>query len=127
MEMETAGRARKLDIQELEEIRNDVYENARVYKEKTTAFHNKMITRKQFSIGQKVLLYDSTLKIFASKLRSKWIGPFTVTNLFSNGAVEIQSEETQKCFKVNGQRLKPFYENFQTHTVEEIVLEEPRI
>ncbi|XP_040960165.1 uncharacterized protein K02A2.6-like [Gossypium hirsutum] len=126
MEMETAGRAQKLDIQKLEEIRNDAYENARVYKEKTKAFHDKMITRKQFSIGQKVLLYDSTLKIFAGKLRSKWIGLFTITNLFSNGAVEIQSEETRKCFKVNGQRLKPFYENFQTHTIEEIVLEEPR-
>ncbi|XP_016673079.1 uncharacterized protein [Gossypium hirsutum] len=106
MEMETLGRARKLDIQELEEIRNDAYESARVYKEKTKAFHDKMITRKQFSIGQKVLLYDSTLKIFA---------------------VEIQSEEICKCFKVNGQQLKPFYENFQTQTVEEIVLEEPRI
>ncbi|XP_040947365.1 uncharacterized protein [Gossypium hirsutum] len=127
IEMETAGRARKLDIQELEEIRNDAYENVQVYKEKTKAFHDKMITTKQFSIGQKVLLYDSTLKIFAGKLRSKWIGPFTITNLFSNGAVEIQSEETRKCFKVNGQRLKPFYENFQTHTIEEIILEEPRI
>ncbi|XP_016700017.1 uncharacterized protein [Gossypium hirsutum] len=106
MEMETVGRARKLDIQELEEIRNDAYKNARVYKEKTKAFHDKMITRKQFSIGQKVLLYDSTLKIFA---------------------VEIQSEETRKCFKVNGQQLKPFYENFQMHTIEEIVLEELKI
>ncbi|XP_012448861.1 uncharacterized protein LOC105772064 [Gossypium raimondii] len=106
MEMESARRSRKLDIQELEEIRNNTYENARVYKEKTRAFHDKLITKKQFSIGQKVLLYDSTLKIFA---------------------VEIQSKETWKCFKVNGQRLKPFYENFQMHTVEEIVLEKPKI
>ncbi|XP_012435281.1 uncharacterized protein LOC105761878 [Gossypium raimondii] len=106
MEMESAGKSRKLDIQELEEIRNDAYENCRVYKEKKKAFHDKLITRKQFSTGQKVLLYDSTLKIFA---------------------VEIQSEETRKCFKVNGQQLKPFYENFQMHTVEEIALEEPRI
>ncbi|XP_040948682.1 uncharacterized protein [Gossypium hirsutum] len=105
MEMESVGRCQKLDIQELEEIRNDAYENALVYKEKMKEFHDKLITRKQFSIGQKVLLYDSTLKIFT---------------------VEIQSEETQKCFKVNGQRLKPFYENFQTHTIEEIDLEEPR-
>ncbi|XP_016694462.1 uncharacterized protein [Gossypium hirsutum] len=126
MEMEIAGRTRKLDIQELEKIRNDAYENARVYKEKTKTFQDKLITRKKFSIGQNVLLYDSTLKIFAGKLRSKWIAPFTITNLFSNGAMEIQSEETRKCFKVNGQRLKPFYENFQMHTVEEIVLEEPR-
>ncbi|XP_040967150.1 uncharacterized protein [Gossypium hirsutum] len=64
MEMESAGKSQKLDIQELEEIRNDAYENARVYKEKTKAFHDKFITRKQFSIGQKVLLYDSTLKTF---------------------------------------------------------------
>ncbi|XP_016731894.1 uncharacterized protein [Gossypium hirsutum] len=106
MEMEIAGRARKLDIQELEEIRNDAYENARVYKEKTKAFHDKIIIRNQFSIKQKVLLYDSTLKILA---------------------VEIQSEETRKCFKVNGQRLKPFYENFQMHIIEKIVLEEPKI
>ncbi|XP_012477485.1 uncharacterized protein LOC105793101 [Gossypium raimondii] len=105
MEMKSAGRSRKLDIQELEEIRNDTYENARVYKEKTKAFHDKLINRKQFSIGQKVLLYDSTLKTFA---------------------VEIQSEETRKCFKMNGQRLKPFYDNFQMHIVEEIVLEDPR-
>ncbi|XP_012458290.1 uncharacterized protein LOC105779085 [Gossypium raimondii] len=51
MEMDSTGRSQKLDIQELEEIRNDAYENARVYKEKTKAFHDKLITRKQFSIG----------------------------------------------------------------------------
>jgi len=66
------------------------------------AFHVKLITKKLFSIGQKVLLYDSTLKIFAGKLQSKWISPFIITNLFSNGAVEIQSEKTRKFFKVNG-------------------------
>ncbi|KAK5786650.1 hypothetical protein PVK06_041288 [Gossypium arboreum] len=53
MEMESTGKSRKSDIQELEEIRNDAYENARVYKEKTKAFHDKFITRKQFLIGQK--------------------------------------------------------------------------
>ncbi|KAK5825023.1 hypothetical protein PVK06_019825 [Gossypium arboreum] len=103
MEMESAGKSWKLDIQELEEIRNNAYENAQVYKKKTKAFHDKFITRKQFSIGQKIFLYDSTLKIFVGKLRSKWIGLFIITNLFSNGAVEIQSDETRKCFKVNGQ------------------------
>ncbi|XP_040934440.1 uncharacterized protein [Gossypium hirsutum] len=45
MEMESAGKSRKLDIQELEEIKNDAYENARVYKENTKAFHDKFITR----------------------------------------------------------------------------------
>lgn len=68
-----------------------------------------MISRKEFSIGQKVLLFDSRLKIMAGKLRSKWIGPFVVTNVFPYCAVEIKSGGTDKVFKVNGQRLKLFY------------------
>ncbi|XP_016676274.1 uncharacterized protein [Gossypium hirsutum] len=104
MELEPAGKARKLDIQELEEIRNDAYKNARIYKDKTKLFHDRKIAQKYFSVGQKVLLYNSVLKLFA---------------------VEIESEETGKQFVVNGQRLKPFYENFQSHTVEKIQLEPP--
>ncbi|XP_040939850.1 uncharacterized protein [Gossypium hirsutum] len=110
MELEPTGKARKLDIQELEEIRNDAYENARIYKDKM--FHDKNIVQKHFSVGQRVLLYNSVLKLFPGKLRSRWQGPFIVTEVFTNGAVEIESEESGKRFTVNGQRLKPFYENF---------------
>ena len=53
------------------------------------------------------------------KLRSKWIGPFIVTNVFPFGAVEIKSDKTNKVFKVNGHRLKPFYEGFEEHIVQE--------
>ncbi|XP_016755283.1 uncharacterized protein [Gossypium hirsutum] len=125
MELEPAGKARKLDIQELEEIRNDAYENARIYKDKTKLFHDKKIAQKHFSVGQKVLLYNSVLKLFPGKLRSRWQGPFILTQVFTHGAVEIESEETEKQFVVNGQRLKTFYENFQAHTVEKIQLEPP--
>ena len=41
--MDEAGKQRKLDLQEIEEIRNEAYENSRIYKEKTKAFHDKMI------------------------------------------------------------------------------------
>jgi len=51
-----AGIARKLQLQELEEIRNDAYENARIYKENTKSLHDRMITRKEFNVGDKVLL-----------------------------------------------------------------------
>ena len=112
MKMDESGEQRKLQLQELEEIRNDAYESSRIYKEKTKAFHDQMISRKKFSIGQKVLLYHSRLKLFPGKLRSRWIGPFLVTNVFSHGAVEIQSLDTGKTFKVNGYHLKPFYEGF---------------
>ncbi|XP_016684256.2 uncharacterized protein [Gossypium hirsutum] len=125
MELEPVGKARKLDIQELEEIRNDAYENAHTYKDKTKLFHKKRIAQKNFSVGQKVLLYNSVLKLFPGKLQSRWQGPFIVTKVFTHGAVEIESEESGKRFVVNGQQLKPFYENFQAHTVEKIHLEPP--
>lgn len=111
LNLEEAGVQRKLQLQELEEIRRDAYENAALYKEKTKAFHDRMITRKTFHPGQKVLLYHSRLQLFPGKLRSRWIGPFVVTKVFSYGAVEIQSLDTQKVFKVNGHRLKLFLEN----------------
>ena len=56
------------------------------------------------------------------KLRSKRIGPFQVTNVFPYGAVEIQDINSNKVFKVNGYRLKPFYEGFAKHVVQEVQL-----
>lgn len=94
MKMDESGEHKKLQLQELEEIRNDAYENAMIYKEKTKAFHDRMISRKEFNVGQKVLLYHSRLRLFPGKLRSRWIGPFVVTNVFPHGAVEIQSLAT---------------------------------
>ncbi|XP_059431555.1 uncharacterized protein LOC132165068 [Corylus avellana] len=125
MKMDESGEHRKLQLQELEEIRNDAYESARIYKEKTKAFHDKMISRKEFKVGQKVLLYHSRLRLFPGKLRSRWIGPFVVTNVFPHGAVEIQSLATSKVFKVNGHRLKTFYEGFQAENVAKLDLEDP--
>ena len=125
MELDVAGQHRKLQLQELEEIRNDAYESSRIYKEKTKAFHDKQILRKNFEVGQKVLLFHSRLKLFPGKLRSRWVGPFVVINVFHHGAVEIRSLKTGKEFKVNGHRLKPYYENFQTLNVEEAPLYEP--
>jgi hypothetical protein len=86
----------------LEEIQNDAYENARIYKEKTKSLHDRRITRKEFNVGDKVLLYHSRLKLFPRKLRSRWIGPFVVSNVFPYSAVEITSLETNKVLKVLG-------------------------
>ncbi|KAK8560972.1 hypothetical protein V6N13_026407 [Hibiscus sabdariffa] len=59
------------------------------------------------------------------KLKSKWEGPFIVTQIFPHGAVEIENTSRSR-FKVNGQRLKPYYENAQVGIVEEIYLDEPK-
>ncbi|XP_031272145.1 uncharacterized protein LOC116130559 [Pistacia vera] len=125
MKMDESGEHRKLQVQELEEIRNEAYENARIYKEKTKAFHDRIVSRKEFKVGQKVLLYNSRLRLFPGKLRSRWIGPFVVTNIFPHGAVEIQSLGTSKVFKVNGHRLKTFYEGLQEENVAGLDLEDP--
>ncbi|XP_023732667.1 uncharacterized protein LOC111880467 [Lactuca sativa] len=123
--IDKAGRHRKLQLQELEELRNDFYENTRFYKEKTKLFHDKSITRKHFEPEHRVLLYHSRLKLFPGNLRSRWIGPFVVIKTFDHGAVEIQSEKTGQIFKVNGHRLKPFYEGFSANALEIINLDVP--
>ncbi|CAN6566282.1 unnamed protein product [Malus baccata var. baccata] len=122
LNVDQAGIHRKLQLSELDEIRHEAYENARIYKENTTAFHDKMLRGKTFEIGQKVLLFNSRLRLFPGKLRSKWVGPFVVTNLFVHGAVQIKSLRTGQEFKVNGHRLKPYYEHFVEHVMEEIPL-----
>ena len=119
MDMSAAGLHRKLQISELEEIRNEAYDSALIYKERTKAYHDKHIRVKKFEIGQKVLLFHSRLRLFPGKLRSRWVGPFVVTNVFAHGAIEIQSLVSGKAFNVNGHRLKHYYEGFKEHTVEE--------
>ncbi|XP_074297762.1 uncharacterized protein LOC141628533 [Silene latifolia] len=125
MSLDEAGLHRKLQLQELEEIRLDSYENAALYKEKTKAWHDKMISRRSFEVGKKVLVYQSRLHLFLGKLKSRWVGPFVVTKVFPHGAVEIQSLELGKFLKVNGQRLKLYYDGFQIEGFESILLSEP--
>ena len=126
MDLDEAGLHRKLQVSELEEIRNDAYDAAWIYKEKTKVFHDKHLRGKMFHVGQKVLLYHSRLRLFPGKLRSRWVGPFIVTNVFVHGAIEIKSEVTGKVFKVNGHRLKPYYEPFEEHLEEIDVGDAPR-
>ncbi|CAN6570910.1 unnamed protein product [Malus baccata var. baccata] len=122
MNLEEAGSQRRLQLNELDEIRHEAYDNASIYKQKTKAFHDNMIRGKSFSIGQKVLLFNSRLRLFPGKLRSKWIGLFVITNVSSYGAIQIQSLKIGHEFQVNGHRLKPYYENFVEHTVDDISL-----
>ncbi|KAM2695983.1 hypothetical protein EV1_040423 [Malus domestica] len=122
MDIDAARIHRTLQLNGLEEIRHEAYENARIYKENTKALHDKMIRSKTFSIGQKMLLFNSRLRLFPGKLRSKWIGRSVITNFFPYGAVEIQIFKTSQEFKVNGHRLKPYYDLFEEHVVEDIPL-----
>ena len=108
MDSTLAGEKRLLQLSELDEFRNEAYENARIYKEKTKAWHDKHITRKEFTTGQQVLLFNSRLKLFPGKLKSRWFGPFTVMKVFPHGGVEVSHPE-KGTFTVATQRLKPYY------------------
>ncbi|CAN6698180.1 unnamed protein product [Malus baccata var. baccata] len=105
---DSAGEKPKLQLNELDEIRHDAYENARIYKDKTKAFHDKQILRKEFQPGHRVLLFSSRLKLFPGKLKSRWNGPYLVTKVYPRGAVDLTSEINGNTFKVNGHRLKPY-------------------
>jgi hypothetical protein len=68
--MKQAGEKRKLQLNELEELRHDAYENAKLYKERTKAYHDKQLVGKECHVGQKVLIYKSQLRLFLGKLKS---------------------------------------------------------
>ncbi|XP_073263420.1 uncharacterized protein [Populus alba] len=91
----------------MDEFRNESYENAKIYKERTKAWHDKHIVHKEFVLGQQVLLFNSRLCLFPGKLKSQWSGPFTVVKVFPYGAVEVTHDE-KGTFTINGQRLKHY-------------------
>ncbi|KAG9458482.1 hypothetical protein H6P81_002990 [Aristolochia fimbriata] len=111
-----AGEKCLLDLNELEELRYWAYDNARIYKLKTRRWHDKNIKMKIFEVGQKVLLYNSRLKLFPRKLKSRWQGPYEIVGVSNFGAFEIQHPRNGEKFKVNGHRLKLYQERFPPET-----------
>ena len=98
---------RLLQMNELEELRNKAYDNARIYKEKTKRWHDKKLLRREFKAGEQVLLYNTKVKLFPRKLKSRWSGPYTVVTSTPFRAVTLKIEFGNE-FKVNGQRLKHY-------------------
>nr|GEU49930.1 reverse transcriptase domain-containing protein [Tanacetum cinerariifolium] len=72
----TVGDHRKL---QLNELRDQAYENSLIYKERTKKLHDSKIKNRIFNVGDQVLLFNSHLKIFSRKLKTRWSGPFTIT------------------------------------------------
>ena len=94
-------------MNEMKELRNEVYDNASIYKDKTKKWHDQKILRKDFRVGELVLLYNSRLKLFPGKLKSRWSDPYTVVTVTPFGVVTLKTNSRDE-FKVNGQRLKHY-------------------
>ena len=115
-----AGKEHKLRLQELEENRLEVYDTSVIYKGKAKTFHDANLSRKEFQVGEKVLLFISKLKLFPGKLNSRWLGPFVAVKTYPHCGVEIKSFAANKISKVNGHMLKHFYDGDQVCLAEEI-------
>nr|GEW18248.1 reverse transcriptase domain-containing protein [Tanacetum cinerariifolium] len=100
-----AGDHRKL---QLNELHDQAYENSLIYKEKTQKIHDSKIKNRVFNVGDRVLLFNSRLKIFSRKLKTRWTGPFTIAHVFPYITIEL-SQPDGPNFKVNGHRVKHYF------------------
>ena len=64
--------------------------------------------KREFNVGDKVLLYKSRFRFSPGKLLSKWEGPYLVEEVYRSGAIKITNFEGTKPQVVNGQRLKHY-------------------
>nr|GEX94135.1 reverse transcriptase domain-containing protein [Tanacetum cinerariifolium] len=104
-DLKTTGDHQNLQLNELNELRDQAYENYLIYKEKTKKLHDYKIKNHIFNVGDRVLLFNSCLNIFSRKLKTRWSRPFTITKVFPYGTVELSQPEGPN-FNVNGHRVK---------------------
>ncbi|GKE11104.1 reverse transcriptase domain-containing protein [Tanacetum coccineum] len=107
-DLKTAGDHRKLQLNELNELRDQAYENSLIYKEKTKKLHDSKIKNRIFNVGDQVLLFNSRLKIFSGKLKTQWSSPFIITEVVHYGIAKLSHPDGSN-FKVNCHRLKHYY------------------
>ncbi|GKC68691.1 reverse transcriptase domain-containing protein [Tanacetum coccineum] len=104
-DLKIAGDQRKL---QLNEFLDQAYENSLIYKERTKKLHDLKIKNRIFNVGDQVLLFNSRLKIFSRKLKTRWSGPFTITEVFPYGTTKLSYSDGSN-FKVNCHRLKHYF------------------
>ncbi|XP_015165554.1 uncharacterized protein [Solanum tuberosum] len=105
-------------INELDEFRLKAYKSSTLYKDKIKKYHDQKIKKREFVVGHLVLLFNSKLRLFPGKLKSRWIGPFRVTQVFPDRVVELENKEGG-WFKVNGQRIKVYMG--KSESVQEVI------
>ena len=109
-------------------MRTEAYENAKLFKEKVKRLHDKRIQKREFNVGDYVLLFNSRLIFFAGKLLSKWEGPYVIEEVYHSGAIKINNFEGTSSRVVNGQRIKHYISgnpiNVETNIIETVTPKE---
>ncbi|XP_015941223.1 uncharacterized protein LOC107466727 [Arachis duranensis] len=96
-------------MQELECLRFEAYENSRLYKERVLVVHDKNIKRREFRLGELVLVYNSRLRLMSGKLRSRLEGPYRVEKAEPYGVFHLSHPSSPNFFMVNGHHLKLYH------------------
>nr|GFA25155.1 reverse transcriptase domain-containing protein [Tanacetum cinerariifolium] len=107
-DLKTTGDHQKLQLNKLSELRDQAYENSIIYKERTKKLHDDKIKNRIFNVGDQVLLFNSRLKIFSGKLKSRWSGPFTISEIYPYETAKLIHPDGCN-FKVNCHRLKHYH------------------
>nr|GEV86951.1 reverse transcriptase domain-containing protein [Tanacetum cinerariifolium] len=107
-DLRTVGDHQKLQLNELNELRDQAYKNSLICKEWTKKLHDDKIKNRIFNVGDQVLLFNSRLKIFSGKLKSRWSGPFTISEIYPYGTAKLIHPDGCN-FKVNCHRLKHYH------------------
>nr|GEV14783.1 reverse transcriptase domain-containing protein [Tanacetum cinerariifolium] len=107
-DLKIAGDHRKPQLNELNALCDQAYENSLIYKERTKKLHDDKIKNRIFNVGDLVLLFNSRLKIFLGKLKSRCSGPFTISEIYPYGTAKLIHPDGCN-FKVNCHRRKHYH------------------
>ncbi|XP_054797580.1 uncharacterized protein LOC129302711 [Prosopis cineraria] len=110
---EGVAASRKLQLQELEELRLEAYESSKLYK--------------HFQVGDKVLKFKTRLKLklIGGKLQSKWEGSYIVEEIFDYGTLILKDPQSGLTFKANGHLCKKFHEDESSTLLIEMRFKDP--
>ncbi|XP_070050320.1 uncharacterized protein [Nicotiana tomentosiformis] len=105
LEWDVTANIKVAQLNELDEFRFRAYSSSSLYKDEMKYLHDKYIRNKEFKEGDLVLLFNSRLRMFPEKLKSKWSGPFEVVHVTPFGALDLINKNDE-VFRVNGYWVK---------------------
>ncbi|XP_070055045.1 uncharacterized protein [Nicotiana tomentosiformis] len=107
IDWDVASNLRVAHLNELDEFWYYAYASSSLYKEKIEYLHDKYIWNKEFKVGDLVLLFNSGLRMFPGKLKSKWSRSFEIMGVTPFCALNLKNKNNE-AFRVNGHRVKHY-------------------
>lgn len=80
-----------IKLHSLDEFQLKEFESSTIYKEKMKRWRHLRILKREFAVGDLIILYNSRMWMFLKKLKSKWSEPFMITEVLANGVIEVEN------------------------------------